>query len=133
MAMWMIYLFQSAPAPTAVRFSQVGRVTLEYSERQTEKISPLCGCKEIDHWNSWHGIVFPAEELSIERAGDDRTTAFLIHAPTPSPIRYHNTFILLEARFLTIEVPLHSDFRPTPEAVLKLPESCARGNQNAGL
>ncbi len=98
------FLTKSVPSDFSAKFSQVGNIEFSYGEKQSEKISPLCGCKNVGEWENWRGITFTARDIEIHRKGDLPVTGYLIFSPYPqqtifSPIdgfKMKTTYYLIE-------------------------------------
>jgi hypothetical protein len=106
------FITQSVSASFTAKLTQVGDIELGFSERQSRKISPLCGCNDVGEWGNWRGITFTARNVEIERKGDLPATGYLIFAPPPTSTTFGPDFFKIKITYYLIEISKNETFNP---------------------
>ncbi len=117
------FITKSVPASFTSKLTQIGDIELSYSERQSAKISPLCGCYDVGEWENWRGITFSSRNIEIERKGDLPVTGYLLFAPPPASTSINPSFFKMKVTYYLIGLMESEAFNPTHLLSDKLPEN----------
>jgi hypothetical protein len=117
------FITKSVPVSFTSKLTQVGNIELSYGERQSEKVSPLCGCYDIGEWERWRGITFTSRNIEIERKGELPATGYLLFSPSPHSTTIHPDFFKMNVAYYLIEILEDEVFNPRVLLSDKLPEN----------
>jgi hypothetical protein len=117
------FITQSVPASFTSKLTQVGDIELGYGERQSGKISPLCGCYDVGEWGNWRGVTFTARNVEIERKGNLPVTGYLIFAPPPTSTMFTPSFFKMNITYYLVELDENETFNPQYLLDGKFPEN----------
>jgi hypothetical protein len=116
------FINQSIPAKFTSKLTQVGDIELSYGEKQSDKISPLCGCFDVGEWENWRGITFTARNIEIDRKGDLPVTGYFIFSPYPQNTEFSPTSgFKIKTAYYLIEMSENERFNPQVLVSGKLP------------
>ena len=104
------FIVESVPTDFTLKLSQVGDLQLVYFDQQSEKISPLCGCKEIGEWANWRGITFTSRRLDISRKGGLPVTGYLIFPAYPAPTRIYPGVFKMKVDYYLLRIGANDTF-----------------------
>lgn len=107
-----MFLNESIPTNFTSKLTGIGDIRLSYGERQSEKISPLCGCYDTKLMEHWRGITFTGRDIEIKRNGDLPVTGYLIFPPFPTNTTTSPSIFKMNVSSYLIELDENEKFNP---------------------